>query len=130
MSSVLEGRYSQGTKECRHCGVPVFSESGRKTTCLGCKRDSARKRMGRWIEKNKETHRARSAASYRPRARFKANATAAVYRAVQRGALVRMPCEVCGNKQADAHHDDYSKPLDVRWLCRAHHAEFHRKGAA
>lgn len=40
--------------------------------------------------------------------------------------LVKEPCEVCGEPKAEAHHDDYSKPYDVRWLCRpchkAHHA--------
>jgi hypothetical protein len=32
---------------------------------------------------------------------------------------------VCGNAATHAHHDDYSKPLEVRWLCRAHHSEHH-----
>ena len=45
--------------------------------------------------------------------------------AIRDGRLTRQPCEVCGAK-AQAHHDDYSKPLDVRWLCTTHHAEWHR----
>lgn len=36
-------------------------------------------------------------------------------------------CSVCGNKESYAHHDDYSKPFDVIWLCRTHHGERHRK---
>ena len=50
----------------------------------------------------------------------------AVYRAVKSGALIREPCEVCGDPKSEGHHDDYSKPLEVRWLCRKHHAEIHR----
>lgn len=65
--------------------------------------------------------------------------------AIKAGLLVRQPCEVCGQKperkswsglplnEAEtvvAHHDDYSKPLDVRWLCRQHHAEHHRRMGA
>lgn len=46
--------------------------------------------------------------------------------AIKSGKLVRQPCEKCGEPKTDAHHDDYSKPLEVRWLCRAHHAEHHR----
>jgi ribosomal protein S27AE len=45
------------------------------------------------------------------------------------GRLIRQPCEVCGEKKVEAHHDDYDKPLDVRWLCPAHHAETHREVA-
>lgn len=48
-----------------------------------------------------------------------------VRRAISRGELERKPCEVCGEEPADAHHDDYSKPLQVRWLCREHHIEEH-----
>ena len=41
------------------------------------------------------------------------------------GNITRKPCEVCGDVKAEAHHDDYSKPLDVRWLCFTHHREAH-----
>lgn len=46
--------------------------------------------------------------------------------AVSTGALIRCPCEVCGAIKVQAHHDDYSKPLAVRWLCVTHHAAHHR----
>lgn len=49
----------------------------------------------------------------------------AVDRAVRSGRLTRLPCEVCGDPHTEGHHDDYEKPLDVRWLCKKHHDEHH-----
>lgn len=54
--------------------------------------------------------------------------------AIQQGVLKRQPCEVCGangtfadgRSEVQAHHDDYNKPLDVRWLCQKHHHEWHK----
>lgn len=43
--------------------------------------------------------------------------------------LKEEPCEVCGDLVVEAHHEDYSKPLDVNWLCRKHHLERHGKKA-
>ena len=40
--------------------------------------------------------------------------------------LEKKHCEVCGAEKAEAHHDDYNKPLEVRWLCRACHIEWHK----
>src|SRR5262245_42990344 len=51
--------------------------------------------------------------------------------AIKRGDIVRKPCEVCGSTQrVDGHHDDYQKPLEVRWLCPMCHAAEHNKAAA
>ncbi|KKB80797.1 hypothetical protein VW35_00890 [Devosia soli] len=51
------------------------------------------------------------------------------WKAILNGTLVQNPCEVCGELPAEAHHDDYSKPLEVRWLCKMHHAEHHKQAA-
>lgn len=46
--------------------------------------------------------------------------------AVRSGKLIKGLCEVCGNPDVQAHHDDYNFVLNVRWLCNKHHAEWHR----
>jgi len=38
-----------------------------------------------------------------------------------RGKIKRLPCELCGDPKSQGHHEDYSKPLEVRWLCSKHH---------
>lgn len=49
-----------------------------------------------------------------------------VQRAVRSGRLIKMPCEICGNINSLAHHNDYSKPLEVIWLCHQHHKDMHQ----
>ena len=62
----------------------------------------------RWRKKHPERGRAHSA----------------VERALRAGKLVKQPCEKCGSThRVHGHHDDYDKPLEVRWLCPLHHAE-------
>lgn len=46
---------------------------------------------------------------------------------LKRGTLLRKPCELCGDKRSHAHHDDYSKPLVLRWLCALHHKQRHAR---
>jgi hypothetical protein len=64
-----------------------------------------------WIKRNPAAH----------KAHIKAN------NALRNGKLKKKACEICGNKHVEMHHQDYSKPLEVMWLCRKHHAEIHHK---
>ena len=65
----------------------------------------------RWIAKNPEKAKAQQALRYR----------------IRIGVISRLPCEICGDEKSEGHHEDYSKPYDVIWLCRKHHREIHRK---
>lgn len=55
----------------------------------------------------------------------KRRANQAVLRALLNGGLKKSPCAVCGSAKVEAHHEDYSLPLAVIWLCgpchKAHH---------
>lgn len=54
----------------------------------------------------------------------KVRAYAIVYR--RRGKLIPQPCEKCGTtEEIQMHHEDYSKPLDVKWLCVPCHMDEH-----
>jgi hypothetical protein len=64
---------------------------------------------------------------YRKKYPKKYKAHGIVARAIRAKKLFRMPCEVCGKEDGQAHHDDYSKPLNIRWLCSEHHHEWHVK---
>ncbi|MDE2102295.1 MAG: hypothetical protein KGL39_33930 [Patescibacteria group bacterium] len=48
----------------------------------------------------------------------------AVMHALKTGKLKRLPCEICG-KKAQAHHPDYKRHLEVKWLCFKHHRQEH-----
>lgn len=47
--------------------------------------------------------------------------------AIRSGILIKGSCEVCGSQKVNAHHDDYAKPMNVRWLCDIHHSEWHKE---
>lgn len=59
----------------------------------------------------------------------KIKARTAVKNALASGKLTRLPCRFCGEPKVHAHHNDYSKPLDVEWACpKCHMKQFHNQG--
>lgn len=53
----------------------------------------------------------------------------AVHHALKTGKLVKGKCGVCGAEKVEAHHDDYDKPMEVRWVCSLHHGATRRQEA-
>jgi hypothetical protein len=108
---------------CRPCN----SEYSKKWRKKNPKRTSeiAAKYLG--TAKGKKNNR-RGNKVFKERHPGKRKAHNAVAAAVRSGKLKQKPCEKpgCGHPDTEAHHPDYSKPLDVVWLCRAHHEEVHR----
>lgn len=51
----------------------------------------------------------------------------AIANALRDKKIFKKPCEGCGVLSVEAHHHDYSKPLDVHWLCRPCHMRAHGK---
>lgn len=141
--------------KCRDCGAD-YIPTGRVVRCLPCRRvwDRAwrarREAAGRPVPSGKaslEKERAWRAVYYKkesvrrkraeraaargrdPRQIPRIAARVAVRNAIRRGELVKGQC-FCGATRVQAHHHDYSKPLDVVWLCHQHHVELHVKEKA
>ncbi len=73
------------------------------------KKAAIRKTVKAWRQNNPNAYRAQTALG----------------NALRDGKIKRQPCEVCGAEKVHAHHDDYSRPLEVRWLCPLHHQRHH-----
>ena len=128
-------------KTCGRCGVDKpasafnkskYAKTGLRSQCRDCMREERARLQQHYKEWRDTPERKAWYAAYR-KSKYdpvKAKARNMVARAVGRGELVRAPCEKCGDPKSEAHHDDYSKPLDVRWLCESHHAEWHRNNKA
>lgn len=67
----------------------------------------------------------RYTANWKQRNPEKIAAHRALNEAIRSGQVTRQPCEVCGAENTHGHHDDYTQPLTVRWLCPTHHKRAH-----
>jgi len=144
---------SDTAKSCRKCGkfkkleefpLEKRNKDGRCAACRVCERA----RIHEWGKGKGKAKRAATMKKYQQSAKGKAakktadkkstpkcrakfpdkySARSKVAVSIKNGSLEKQPCEVCGEIKVDAHHDDYAKPLDVRWLCRQHHAEHHKR---
>jgi len=63
-----------------------------------------------YVTEQQREHRAKNPLKYKART--------AVNNAIRDGRLFKQPCQYCGSEEKiQGHHHDYSKPLDVIWVC-------------
>jgi len=119
--------------KCKECAKKDISKNRNKNIKYYRKYD--RERGSR---QTKESRR-----KYREKYPNKCKAHWIVNNSIRDGKLFREPCEhktkkfkeiflmiLCGKKNTHAHHDDYLKPLNIRWLCPEHHSEWHKENEA
>ena len=127
-------------KPCRDCGIArgmVLFRPGRNI-CRACDSKQAVAYAKKYPERKRVSNRrylktvaGRAAMQRKGRRRAsrypeKRRANFTVQTAIRNGTLVQQPCEQCEDSPTHAHHDDYFKPLQVRWLCAPCHRQEHR----
>ena len=123
-------------KPCSEFGARKASSDGLAHKCKQCQKEYDKSRLkdpkrmkARRDYQKTETGKARHKEATKrwvDRNTIKRAAHIIAGNAIRKGSIVRRDCEVCGKQNAEAHHDDYARPLDVRWLCVEHHNEWHR----
>lgn len=125
INTLREGK----SRQCRACCT--LTRIGRPSPRRLPPEVKAQRRLARaayereWKRNNPEKHRAQMR-RYRARYPEKNRAHNMVHMAQRAGRVVRQGCEICGSP-AEAHHENYARPLDVKWLCRRHHQEHHQQ---
>ena len=132
------------SKRCFKCGeikplTEFYKHSGMAdgylNKCKDCSKKDSINNRNKNIDKYREYDRKRGnrqdksyIKEYRKKYPKKHKAQNLVNNNVRNGNLHKEPCCICGsNKNIVAHHDDYDKPLNVRWMCQACHVSWHKK---
>ena len=98
---------------CSKCGFELEeNRKGKQRYCNACHAQNMRINRPKHSELSDEQ-------------REKANARSYLRVYIKRGKIEKLPCLFCGNPNSEAHHQDYSKPLEVTWLCKEHHLMIH-----
>lgn len=102
-----------------------------KTQCSKCNKEIEENRVGKYryclcchndyMKKNRKKH-----SQLTEEQKLKANCRSYVNVYIRRGKIIPKPCIICENEHSEAHHEDYSKPLDIIWLCRQCHLDYHK----
>jgi len=103
-------------KQCKECTKKAHAKyrAEHRAACNATVRNWVTSEKGRaWYAERRVRDREKVAAQHK------------LQGAVDRGKVIRQPCEICGDSDTHGHHDDYRRPFDVRWLCRTHHVQRH-----
>ena len=109
--------------KCR-CGKPFASYS--KYLCSDCATKNRKEYLDRNPEVRLKLNEKAAKRRERPDEKFKYHARQMVRLALRNGLLEKDVCSICGIDKVDAHHEDYTQPLKVVWLCRKHHLQLHK----
>lgn len=123
-------------KKCSKCKKVLSINSFYKgkyrvlSACKNCRRIHKNKEADRLYQKRKRAQdpakKVLSETLYKKKNPEKVSAHRRVLKAVRSGLLIKSDC-VCGESKVQAHHPDYSKPLEVIWLCASCHKLLHAK---
>jgi len=113
------------------------SKDGLTASCKAClkirdrnRENESRRQKRREYQKTeagKQAHK-RAMDAYHKRYPMKYASHVITGNAIRDGKLIQASeCSVCkSTEKIEGHHDDYTKPLEVRWLCESCHKEWHR----
>jgi hypothetical protein len=108
---------------------------GHVNKCKECNKFDVRKNRALRVDYYREYDKSRGnrqsyeyVKEYRLRYPNKYKAHCMVYNSIKAEKLYKEPCVVCGtDENVVAHHNDYLKPLNVVWMCQAHHCQWHKE---